>query len=112
MLTALSPLQGTAVGVGYWCEVTAHAASGHVIPLGSFAPQNRRLALRWLRNRAQDVTDQLDEPYARPGRHWLTDMAEHERAMAVLAQGAPYSVTFADDACRYRLTIHPRGSSR
>jgi hypothetical protein len=112
MLTALSPAQGTAVGFGYWCEVTAHGAGGHVVSLGTRAAGTRRLALRWLRDRAQDVTDQLDEPYARPGRHWSTDMAEHERAMAVLAQGSPYSVTFADDACRSRLTIHPRGSSR
>ncbi|MFI1092061.1 hypothetical protein [Streptomyces sp. NPDC020917] len=108
MLTALSPVHG----VGYRCEVTAHAPDGGVISLGACAIRNRRLALRWLIGRAQDVTDQLDEPYARPGRRWSTDMAEHERAMAVLAQGSPYSVTFADDACRYRLTIHLRGSSR
>ncbi|MBY8882143.1 hypothetical protein [Actinacidiphila acidipaludis] len=112
MLTALSPAQGAAVGFGYRCEVTAHGASEQIISLGASATRNRRLALRWLTGRAQDVTDQLDEPYARPGRHWQTDMAEHERAMAVLAQGSPYSVTFTDDACRYRLTIHPRGSSR
>jgi hypothetical protein len=111
MLTALSPVEEAAVGVAYRCEVTAQGAGEQAISLGACATPNRRLALRWLIDRAQDVTDQLDEPYARPGRDWQTDMAEHERAMAVLAQGSPYSVVFADDTCRYRLTIHPRGSS-
>jgi len=81
--------QGPAVGVGYWCEVTAHAAGREAIELGASAARNRRLALRWLIGRAQDVTDQLDEPCARPCRHWSRDMAEHERAVAVPAATAP-----------------------
>ncbi|MEE4540645.1 hypothetical protein V2S66_01525 [Streptomyces sp. V4-01] len=112
MVTALNPTYGTAVGADYWCEVTAHTAADEALPLGACAARNPRLALRWLSRRAQDVTDQLDEPYARPGRHWLTDTAEHERAMATLTQGHPYTVIFTDDTCRYRLTIHPCGSSQ
>lgn len=112
MVTALNPTYGTAVGAAYWCEITARGANGRVMSLGAFAARNPRLALRWLRGRAQDVIDQLDPAYARPGRHWLTDMPEHERAMATLTQHRPYAVTFTDDTSRYHLTIHPCGSSQ
>jgi hypothetical protein len=49
-------------------------------PLGSHDATSPRLALRWLRERTQHITDQLDAAYAQPGLHWLTDEAEHEQA--------------------------------
>lgn len=112
MLTAQPPLPGRAAGLSYQCEAAAHTGPGHVIPLGAHKARNPRLALRWLRGRAQDVADQLDPPCARPARHWLRDMTEHQRALSALAQGNAYAVTFADDTAHYRLTVHPGRSSR
>lgn len=112
MLTTQPPLPGRDVGASFRCEASAHTGPGHVISLGAHRARNPRLALRWLRGRAQDVADQLDPSYARPARHWLRDMTEHQRALSALAHGHPYAVTFADDTAHYRLTIQPSRSPR
>ncbi|GAA3618804.1 hypothetical protein GCM10023079_05540 [Streptomyces chitinivorans] len=66
-----------------------------------------RLALRWLRDRARHISDQLDPPAARPVLAWLHDDQTHEHALAVLASGTPYSHTIRDDTTRYLLTARP-----
>jgi hypothetical protein len=68
-----------------------------------------RLALRWLKERTSHVTDQLDTPHAHPGRHWLTDEAEHERALTYLTTGTAYQLTLYDEHTRYVLVAHPPG---
>ncbi len=98
---------------GYWCEAIAHThQDNRVFWLGSHPASTPRLALRWLRSRVQDVTDQLDPAPARPALHWLGDHAEHERALASLAGGELYALTLADDTTRYVLSARPVGSSR
>ncbi|MEV7678137.1 hypothetical protein AB0O64_06220 [Streptomyces sp. NPDC088341] len=62
--------------------------------------------------RVQDVTDQLDQPYTQPGRHWLTDEAEHERAHTSLAHGQIYVLTLYDDTTRYVLSARSTGGTR
>ncbi|AYN43776.1 hypothetical protein D9753_20370 [Streptomyces dangxiongensis] len=79
------------------------------IPLGSHDATSPRLALRWLRERARDITDQLDAPYAQPGLHWLTDEAEHERALAYMTGGTGYQLTLYDESTRYVLLAYPVG---
>ncbi|MFI1014231.1 hypothetical protein [Streptomyces sp. NPDC020965] len=98
----------------YWCEATAHPSAEEVRVhlLGSRTTNTSRLALRWLRDRAQDITDQMDEPYAEQGRQWLTDEAEHERALRTLTQGQLYELTLHDDATRYVLSARRTGCTR
>ncbi|MFF3911116.1 hypothetical protein ACFYZJ_35395 [Streptomyces sp. NPDC001848] len=81
------------------------------IALGSHRAASPRLALRWIRERTSHITDQLDTAYARPGRHWLTDEPEHERALAYLATGTAYQLTLHDDSTRYVLVAYPRGAA-
>ncbi|MFD7920704.1 hypothetical protein ACFV3R_15945 [Streptomyces sp. NPDC059740] len=50
--------------------------------------------------------------YAQPGRYWLRDEAEHERALAYLSGGTAYQLTLHDDTARYLLTVYPpRGAA-
>lgn len=93
--------------VSIWCEATAYTAYGAGFRLGSTPARTPRLALRWLRSRAQDAADQLDAPAARPVRAWLTDEPEHERALHLLAHGDPYALTAYEDSTRYVLTVRP-----
>ncbi|MCC5478767.1 hypothetical protein LMU33_27355 [Streptomyces sp. JA03] len=81
------------------------------ITLGSYAATSPRLALRWLQERTSHITDQLDAAYAQPGRHWLTDEPEHERALAYLATGTAYQLTLYDENTRYVLVAYPRGAA-
>ncbi|WP_162793854.1 hypothetical protein [Streptomyces paludis] len=97
--------------VGYWCEVNAHTPGGRIIWLNSHPTGSPRLALRWIYTRVQDVTDQFDQPYALPGHHWLTDEAEHERALTTLARGRTYVLTLYDDTTRYVLSARPAGGT-
>ncbi|MER6572502.1 hypothetical protein ABT288_41635 [Streptomyces sp. NPDC001093] len=69
------------------------------------------MALRWLQERTSHITDQLDVAYAQPGRHWLTDEPEHERALAYLATGTAYQLTLYDENTRYVLVVYPRGAA-
>jgi hypothetical protein len=75
--------------------------------MGSHEASSPRLALRWLQERTRHITDQLDAPYAQPGLHWLTDEAEHERALAYLTAGTGYQITLYDESTRYVLVAHP-----
>jgi hypothetical protein len=79
--------------------------------LGSHSAASPRLALRWLRERTGHVTDQLDAAYAQPGRYWLTDEAEHERALTYLTTGTAYQLTLYDENTRYVLMVHPPGGT-
>ncbi|MGW1557883.1 hypothetical protein ACWCQ1_15410 [Streptomyces sp. NPDC002144] len=68
-----------------------------------------RLALRWLKERTSHIIDQLDTPHAQPGCHWLTDEAEHERALTYLTTGTAYQLTLYDEHTRYVLVAYPPG---
>ncbi|OLZ64658.1 hypothetical protein AV521_34040 [Streptomyces sp. IMTB 2501] len=81
------------------------------VTLGSHAATSPRLALRWLRERTSHIADQLDAAYSQPGRHWLTNEPEHERALAYLATGTAYQLTLYDKNTRYALVASPRGAA-
>lgn len=98
-LDGLRLLRESALSADYWFEATAHT-----IRLAAQRPTSPRPAFRWLRHQAQEVTDQLDRPYAQPGRHWLTNSAEHERALTALAEGQMCTLTLHDDTTRYLLS--------
>jgi hypothetical protein len=103
----------TATRRGYQCEAVAYTPQeGRAFPLGTHPAATPRLALRWLRRRARDIANQLDAPAARPVRHWISDRAEHERALTILARGETYTFTIFDDATRYALSAHPTGNPR
>lgn len=92
----------------YWCEVIAHTPDdGRTFWLGAHSTSSPRLALRWLRQRADHISNQLDPPAARPVLAWLDDDQAHEHALAVLAHGELYTYTVCDDAVRYLLTARP-----
>ncbi|GGK11968.1 hypothetical protein GCM10011583_50060 [Streptomyces camponoticapitis] len=98
---------------GYWCEATAHTTADRpVLHLGGRLTSSPRLAVRWLRNRVRDVTDQLDRHYAAPGRHWLLDEPEQEQARSALAQGEAYVLRLYDDTTCYMLSARPTGQTR
>ncbi|MEU8749780.1 hypothetical protein AB0C88_04790 [Streptomyces chartreusis] len=81
------------------------------ILLGAHGAASPRLALRWLRERTGHVADQLDAAYAQPGRYWLTDEAEHERALTCRATGTAYQRTLYDENTRYVLIAYPPGGT-
>ncbi|OXS32688.1 hypothetical protein CHR28_25065 [Streptomyces sp. XY006] len=94
----------------YCCWAAAYPAyETRSIPLGAHNTASPRLALRWLREQTRNVTDQLDAAYAQPGRHWLTDEPEHERALAYLTEGTAYQLTLHDENTRYVLVAYPPG---
>jgi hypothetical protein len=94
----------------YRCWAAAYPANEtRSIPLGAHDTASPRLALRWLRERTRNVTDQLDAAYAQPGRHWLTDEPEHDRALAYLTGGTAYQLTLHDESTRYVLVAYPPG---
>ncbi|MEU1624138.1 hypothetical protein ABZ746_02075 [Streptomyces sp. NPDC020096] len=98
---------------GYWCEAIAYVEeNGRTYWLGSQPVTTPRLAMRWLRGRVRDVADQLDPAPAQRADHWLTDQAEHERALSALAAGETYAFTLADDTTRYVLSARPAGTAR
>ncbi|MFJ2554964.1 MULTISPECIES: hypothetical protein [unclassified Streptomyces] len=109
--TQTRPSTARASRAGYWCEASAHTPGARTIWLNSHPANSPRTALRWLRSRVQDITDQLDQPYAQ-GHHWLTDEPEHERARTTLAHGETYVLTLHDDTTRYVLSARPTGSAR
>lgn len=97
----------------YWCEAMAHTtADDRVLHLGGRLTSSPRLAVRWLRDRVRDVTDQLDRHYAAPGRHWVLDEPEHEQARSALAQGEAYVFRLYDDTTCYMLSARPTGQTR
>jgi hypothetical protein len=114
MLTPTTEELLTAKGRGsaYRCWAAAYPLhETSAIPLGSYGAASPRLALRWLRERTRHVTDQLDTAYAQPGRYWLTDEAEHERALAYLTTGTAYQLTLYDENTRYVLVACPPGGT-
>ncbi|GGU86542.1 hypothetical protein GCM10010211_60780 [Streptomyces albospinus] len=105
--------QAIGAGAGYRCEAVAHAPhEGHSVSLGLRSAATPRLALRWLRGRATDITDQLDAPAARPVRHWLSDQAAHEYALLALTRGDSYLFTIYDEATRYTLSVSPAWNAK
>ncbi|MFF4971035.1 hypothetical protein [Streptomyces sp. NPDC001083] len=114
MLTSTTPEDLAEAGPGrggtYRCWAVAyplHEISS--ILLGSHDATSPRLALRWLRERTRNVTDQLDTAYAQPGRYWLRDEHEHERALTYLITGTAYQLTLHDENTRYVLVAYPPG---
>jgi len=108
--TATEDLAAQAQGNTYRCWAVAypvHETSS--ILLGLHDAASPRLALRWLRERTSHVTDQVDTAYAQPGRHWLTDEPEHERALAYLTTGTAYRLTLHDESARYVIVAYPPG---
>lgn len=114
MLTSTTPEDLAAEGQGgaYRCWAMAYPLHGtSSFLLGSHDAASPRLALRWLRERTGNVTDQLDTAYAQPGRHWLRDETEHERALAYLTTGTAYQLTLHDENTRYVLVAYPPGAT-
>jgi hypothetical protein len=110
--TLAEDLQAGGQDASYQCRAAAYPLHEvRSIAVGSHGAANPRLALRWLRERTSHITDQLDAAYAQPGRHWLTDEPEHERALAYLATGTAYQLTLHDDTTRYVLVAYPRGAA-
>ncbi|MEV6961343.1 hypothetical protein AB0M97_19510 [Streptomyces sp. NPDC051207] len=112
MLTSTLPmaLSTESQPLPYQCRADAHPVNGaRSICLGSHGAMSPRLALRWLRERTRHITDQLDAAYAQPGLHWLTDEAEHERALDYLTAGTGYELTLHDESTRYALLACPVG---
>lgn len=98
----------TAPDLVYYCQATAYAWDQQAAyELGVHTATTPRLALRWLRNRARDITDQLDPPVAQPAHHWLADDEAHEHALTQLTQGSPYTLTITDDPVSYTLSAQP-----
>ncbi|WP_405804065.1 hypothetical protein [Streptomyces sp. NBC_01187] len=98
---------------GFHCEAAAYTPNaGRSFPLGACSAATPRLALRWLLHRASHIADQLDAPAAEPLRHWLSDQAEHEHALSLLAKGETYTFTIFDDAMRYALSACATRSTR
>ncbi|MEV7990694.1 hypothetical protein AB0O67_01925 [Streptomyces sp. NPDC086077] len=96
----------------YACQAAAYPwHTPDSINLGFHQATSPRLALRWIRDRAGHVVDQLDTAYAHPGRYWLTDEAEHESALAYLTSGSAYQLTLYDESVRYVLTASPTGAT-
>lgn len=96
----------------YACSAAAYPwHTPNLINLGSHQATSPRLALRWIRDRTSHVVDQLDTAYAQSGHYWLTDEAEHERALAYLTSGSAYQLTLHDESTRYVLTASPTGAT-
>ncbi|NBM17084.1 hypothetical protein [Streptomyces sp. GC420] len=101
------PLAAAGHHSAYQCWAAAYPYETTPVSLGIHAARNPRLALRWLQHRAQEIIDQLDPPHARPGLHWLTDEAEHERVLSYLAAGTAYQLTLYDENTHYVLVASP-----
>ena len=96
-------------GTAFLSEAVAHGADGTLHPLGRRSAGTPRLALRWLRSRAQDIAEQLDARAALPLWEWLGDHDAQELALHYLSQGDPYTVTTYEGTARYILTARPAG---
>ncbi|GGP89602.1 hypothetical protein [Streptomyces roseolilacinus] len=114
MLTPI-PFEAPSTSTGpflYQCRAAAYLLHEvRSIPLGAHDAASPRLALRWLQERTRHITDQLDAPHARPGLYWLSDEAEHERALAYLTAGTGYQLTLHDESARYVPAVHPTGAT-
>ncbi|MDT0317978.1 hypothetical protein [Streptomyces millisiae] len=87
--------------MGFWCEaIASYPETEQTFWLGSHPAATPRPVMRWFRTRAGHIADQLDEPAAAIVRHWLTDQAEHEHALALLVNGELYAHTIHEDSLR------------
>lgn len=88
----------------YWVQALAHhAPNGQIYNLGDAVRATPLLALRWLRDRASDIADQLDPPAAHRLRAWSSHTATHEHALSLLAQGGAYTYVVVEEGTRYVL---------
>lgn len=105
--SAPAPCWGRVPGV-YRSRAVAYLPDGRTLALGEARPNSPRLAMRWLRKRAEQLAEQLDAPYARPVRGWIADTVEHGWALAGLTQGHTYVFRVTDDeGTLYLLTAEP-----
>lgn len=112
-LVQQAPVQACVRRGVYSARVVAHAPGGPRVPLGEHRADSPRLALRWLRGRAQDVADQMDSPYARVVLAWLDDADEHAWALEFMTAGEPYVFRATDeDGTRYVFTAELVALSR
>lgn len=114
MLTSTTPEDLAGAGPeqcgAYRCWAVAYPLhETNSILLGSHDATSPRPALRWLREHTRNVTDQLDTAYAQPGRYWLRDEREHERALTYLTKGTANQLTLHDENTRYVLVAYPPG---
>lgn len=86
-----------------WCEAIAHTRAEYL---------GLHLAVRCLRSRGADVTDQVDRHYAAPGRHRFLDEPEHEQARSALAKGEEYIFRLYADMTCYMLSARPTRRTR
>lgn len=80
-LDGLRLLHESAVSADYWFEATAHP-----IRLAAQRPTSPRPAFRWLRHQAQELTDHLDRPYARPAATG-SQLGRTRTSLRALAEG-------------------------
>lgn len=107
MLTVEVPAWGRVL-TGYRTQATAHLPGGKHVHLGGVLAKTPRLAIRWLREHAGHVADQLDPPYARPLIAWLDDDQEWQWALSGLVRGESYVVRATDEeGTLYVLTAEP-----
>lgn len=94
-----------------WVRALARLPNGSARNLGEAFKPSPRLALRWLRTRASDISDQLDPPAAHQLRAWSGNAASHEHVLALLARGRSYSYAVIEDGTWYVLLAGPHVSS-
>ncbi|MFI1888350.1 lasso peptide biosynthesis B2 protein [Streptomyces jumonjinensis] len=75
----------------------------HTRWLASHKAATSRLAIRWLHDRAQDVTDQLDDPHASPAR---TACLEESAAAVLLLASRRLSVTWCHGVAPDPVRLH------
>ncbi|MEU3597471.1 hypothetical protein ABZ714_01855 [Streptomyces sp. NPDC006798] len=93
---------------GFRCQAIVYApGTNRTFRLGSHPAATPRLAVRRLHTRADHIADQLDLQAATAVRHRLTNRAEQENALSLLAKGELYSRTVQDDEIRYLLSVFP-----
>lgn len=106
MLTLEQPVNSSreSARFAFYCQSFAYAAeTAAVFPLGAYTALTPRLAMRWIRTRAQDIGDQADPPGPQQVRFWLNDQREHERALSALREGHAYEHMIINDGVRYVL---------
>ncbi|MGW4759623.1 hypothetical protein [Streptomyces chartreusis] len=99
----------SALRSGYWAECVAYPPDhNRVFWLGARPAGSPRLALRWLRSRAQDIAGQLDPTAAPQLEAWLLDTAAHQRALSALCQGEMVWRAVVDgEGIRYVFSARP-----
>ncbi|MFC1405720.1 MULTISPECIES: hypothetical protein [Streptacidiphilus] len=92
----------------YWCQWFAtNPATGAAYSLGGAAALTPRLAMRWARQRGQDIGPQLNPPGSWVIDGWLQDERELAKALYQLTVGITYDLTVYEESAEYALTIRP-----